>query len=135
MSCRKDFLLAQWKIWLYACSCNGDSMKAGRSFLLRWVVVMVTLLLATGLTFSTLSYQRSSDPLCGGRLSAGFPLAFLCDATGESPLSSVGRIDQADWDSINLPGSFVDILFYALVLWIGGLGALTVIRQIRGHRR
>ncbi len=82
---------------------------------------MVIMLLAIGLTVATVIYQHSSDPLCYGRLSAGFPLAFICDASGESPLSSVGQIDWADLDSINPLGSFMDILFYISLLWIGRL--------------
>ncbi len=47
-------------------------------------------LMALGLTLATVRHQRPSSAFCGGRLSAGFQAAFVCDATGESPLSSVG---------------------------------------------
>jgi hypothetical protein len=56
-----------------------------------------------------------------GRLRAGFPVAFICGASGESPLSRVAKIDRADLDSINLPGSFMDILFYVILLEIARL--------------
>jgi hypothetical protein len=73
---------------------------------------VVFMLLAVCLMAGTVNYQRPSGLLCGRRLSAGFPLAFVCDASGESPLSSVGKIDWADANSIHLPGSLVDIVFY-----------------------
>ena len=76
------------------------------------------MVLAIFLTVGTINYQHPSDPLCNGRLSAGFPVAFICDASGESPLSSVGKIDWADINSINPLGSLVDILFYMLLLSI-----------------
>ncbi len=82
---------------------------------------LVIMLLAICLTVATIHFQHSSGLFCSGRLSAGFPAPFICDASGESPLSSVGKIDAADVDSINLLGSFVDILFYVLLLSIGRL--------------
>ena len=93
----------------------------------------VVILLATGLTFSSFLYQRADDPLCG-RLGAGFPAAFVCDASGESPLSSVGHIDWADRDSPNLLGSAIDLLFYALILW-GSLLLWQYLSQRRRERR
>ncbi len=74
------------------------------------------LLLAICLTVATVHFQHSSGLFCNGRLSAGFPAPFICDASGESPLSSVGKIDAADVDSINLLGSFADVLFYVFLL-------------------
>jgi hypothetical protein len=76
------------------------------------------MVLAIFLTVGTINYQHPSHLLCNGRLSAGFPVAFICDASGESPLSSVGKIDWADINSINPLGSLVDILFYMVLLWI-----------------
>jgi hypothetical protein len=81
---------------------------------------IASLMLALALTVGTLFVQRTGSPLCQGLLGAGFPLPFICDASGESPLSSVGRIDWADLDSINLIGSTLDILFYTLALWVIG---------------
>jgi hypothetical protein len=86
----------------------------------------VIMLLAVCLTAGTVNYQRPSGLLCDGRLSAGFPLAFVCDALGESPLSSVGKIDWADADSINLPGSLADIVFYTVLLW----ATLFIVRRV-----
>jgi hypothetical protein len=82
-----------------------------------YIFDMLSMLLAIGLTIATVNYQHVSGVLCDGRLSAGFPLAFICDASGESPLSSVGKIDWADLDSINLLGSFTDILLYLTLIW------------------
>ncbi len=86
-----------------------------------YIFDMGSMLLAVCLTVATVNYQHSSGILCDGRLSAGFPAAFICDASGKSPLSSVGKIDWADLDSLNLLGSFVDILFYLSLLWIARL--------------
>jgi hypothetical protein len=79
---------------------------------------LVAALLAMGMTFATVNYQRQVDPACEGRLSAGFPMAFVCDAAGESPTSSWGQIDWADADSIHVLGSCVDIVFYFALCWI-----------------
>ena len=81
----------------------------------------VIMLLAICLTVATVHFQHSSRLLCDGRLSAGFPVAFVCDASGESPLSRVGKIDAADLDSMNLLGSFVDVLFYVSLLSVARL--------------
>ncbi len=86
-----------------------------------YIFDIVSMLLAICLTVATVNYQYSSGLLCDGRLSAGFPAAFICDASGESSLSSVGKIDWADLDSISLVGSFMDILFYMTLLWIARL--------------
>ncbi len=81
-----------------------------------WIFDLTIMLLAICLTAATVRFQHSSGLFCNGRLSAGFPAPFICDASGESPLSSVGKIDAADVDSINLLGSFVDVLFYLCLL-------------------
>jgi len=82
---------------------------------------IVSILLAISVTLASMYYQRPSDPFCQGRLSAGFPAAVICDASGESPLSSVGKIDWADLDSINPLGFLVDIGFYTVTLWLSWL--------------
>jgi hypothetical protein len=81
-----------------------------------YIFDIVIMLLAICLTVGTVTFHHSSQLVCNGRLGAGFPMAFICDASGESPLSSVGKIDGADVDSINLLGSFVDTLFYLSLL-------------------
>ncbi len=85
-----------------------DAARALRAILL--------VALAAFLTVSTIGTQRHDSVLCQGKLGAGFPASFICDASGESPLSSVGRIDWADLDNLNLPGIFIDLLSYALLL-------------------
>ena len=96
---------------------------------------MANLLLAICLTVATVNYQRPSALFCGERLSAGFPVAFICDASGESPVSSWGKIDWADVDSINPPGSFVDILFYVVLSWTTWLivGRISHVAGRRNH--
>ncbi len=86
-----------------------------------WISDLMIMLLAICLTVATVHFQHSSGLFCNGRLSAGFPAPFICDASGESPLSSVGKIDAADVDSINLVGSFADVLFYVSLLSVGRL--------------
>jgi hypothetical protein len=86
-----------------------------------YIFDIVIMLLAICLTVGTVTFHHSSRLFCDGRLSAGFPVAFICDASGESPLSSVGKIDGADVDSINLLGSFVDVLFYLSLLSVARL--------------
>jgi hypothetical protein len=88
------------------------SLKPPQRF--PWPVAWGALALALAVTLASLAYQRPSDAFCGGRLSAGFPAPLVCDASGESPLSSVGRIDRADANSVNLVGALVDLLLYAV---------------------
>ena len=54
-----------------------------------------SVVLAFLLTVSTVGVQRRNDPACYGQLGAGFPVAFICDDAGGSPLSSAGKIDSA----------------------------------------
>ena len=82
------------------------------------ILIVVGLLLAICATVATVKYQRPADPFCDQRLSAGFPAAFICDASGESPTSSWGIIDWADLDSINYLGFVIDCLFYFFLLWL-----------------
>src|SRR6266540_4642979 len=79
---------------------------------------IISILLAVGVMVMSMNYKRPDDTLCRGPLGAGFPVPFICDASGESPLSSVGKIDWTDLDSVNPLGSFIDILFYTLALWV-----------------
>ncbi len=77
-------------------------------------ILLITL--AVLLTVSTIGMQRHDSVLCQGKLGAGFPASFICDASGESPLGSVGRIDWADLDNLSLPGIFIDLFSYGLLL-------------------
>ena len=91
----------------------------------------VGILLAACLALLSAVYQHRNRLLCQGLLGAGFPAPVVCDASGESPLSSVGRIDRADLDNINMVGSTVDVLFYLAAVW--GVGALAdvIVRSFR----
>jgi hypothetical protein len=77
---------------------------------------LAILLVALCLTVGTVGFQRNPDALCGGGLSAGFPIAFVCDNAGESPIDSWGKFDWADIDHLSIPGTFADILFYLVLL-------------------
>lgn len=86
--------------------------------------------MAIFLTLATASYQRPSDPLCGGGLSGGFPLAFLCDNAGESPIRDWGIITWGI-DMPNLLGTYIDVLFYLAVLWAISFMALMTIQPLK----
>ena len=91
---------------------------------------LLHLSLAILLTLATAIYQRPSDPFCGGDLSAGFPLAFLCDNAGESPIHDWGKITLSI-DRPNLLGTYVDTLFYLVLLWMISFMALGTIQQVK----
>ncbi len=121
-------LLTGFEFFHYAFS----SRDKGYRFLSRGLrglfFYLAHILLAIGMTLGTMNYQRASDPLCGRDLGAGFPVAFLCDALGESPISDWGKIS---WTDIPNPlGAFVDILFFAALLWIISFIAIRIIHQI-----
>jgi hypothetical protein len=90
---------------------------------------LLHLSLAVLLTLASINYQHSSDPLCRGGLSGGFPLAFLCDNAGESPISDWGKISFRS-DIPNLFGAFVDILFYMALLWIISFSTMRIIQMM-----
>jgi hypothetical protein len=98
-----------------------------------YIFDMMIMLLAICLMVATVNYQHDSGLLCNGRLSAGFPFAFICDASGESPLSSVGTIGWADLDNLSFIGSFLDILFYLTLVWIARL-AVHRLSEVVGRR-
>ena len=95
-----------------------------------FILAVLSVLLAIALMVGTVGYQRRPAPLCFGQLGAGFPLPFLCDDAGGSPLSSAGKIDSADLSNISL-GVFLDIPFYSVLLWVAGYGVLWVARRLR----
>lgn len=91
-------------------------MKRSLSFPQTCITIIASLFLAVILVLSTKNYQRSPAPGCYGHLGAGFPMAFICDDPGGSPLSSAGKIDRAD--VVNPFGFMVDFLFYAVFVLI-----------------
>ncbi len=111
-------------------------MKRSFPFAQACFVVTASLFLAVILMLSTKNYQRSTAPGCYGHLGAGFPMAFICDDPGGAPLSSAGKIDQAD--VINPFGFLVDILFYTVFALIAfGIAYLifTYTRKITSRLR
>jgi len=82
------------------------------------ILSIVGIFVAVGLTILSVNYQHPDPLICRGLPGAGFPVPFICDASGESPLSSVGKINSADLDNLNPFGSLVDILFYIVATWI-----------------
>ncbi len=76
-------------------------------------ILLVNLLLGFCLTIGSVTYQRNPEPAChGAGLGAGFPLPFICDDSGGSPISSWGRIDFADIYGLNLRVFLLDFLLY-----------------------
>ena len=76
-------------------------------------LLLIILLLGFFLTIVSVSHQRNPEPACqGGGLGAGFPLPFICDDSGGSPISSWGRIDLADISGLNPRVFLLDILLY-----------------------
>jgi hypothetical protein len=94
-----------------------------------WIQTLLLAVISVSLTAASVYYQRPNEALCG-RLGAGFPVAFICDASGESPPGSWGRIDWADLDSLNALGSLLDLLFYGLLF----RGAAIVVQRAYAHR-
>ena len=94
---------------------NGDR-KADRSFQHGCLPGLVSILLAICLTAGSAFYQRRNYPVCQGGLSAGFPLVFLCDGSGGSPIGSQGEIDLADWLNGNPLAFLLDFLLYGALL-------------------
>jgi hypothetical protein len=81
------------------------------------------------LTVGTLFYQRQYYPVCQGGLSAGFPIAFLCDGSGGSPIGSWGKIDLADWVNGNPLAFLLDFLLYGALNSLAGLIVMGLFRK------
>ena len=90
--------------------------------------LLLNLLLGLCMTIGSVLYQRNPEPGCHtGGLGAGFPLPFVCDDTGGSPITSWGRIDLSDIGNVNSRVFLLDLLLYnALVslIWTAVLGIL-----------
>ena len=86
-----------------------------------WLPGALIVILALRLTVATVRVQRPDGALCRGLLGAGFPLPFVCDASGESTTSRWGHMDWADADSINRLGTLIDMMFYGLPLCGGSM--------------
>ena len=100
-------------------------MKEKRSFPGGCSLAILSIILGICLTLGTTMYQRQNDPVCRGNLSAGFPLPFLCDESGGSPISSWGRIDWWELFGMNLNVFLLDFLLYGALIsiaWLVGVG-------------
>ena len=86
-----------------------------------WIFGIISIFFAIVATMVSISYQHQDSLFCQGLLGAGFPASLICDASGESPLSSVGKINWADLDNINPFGALVDILFYTMMLSVASI--------------
>ena len=100
------------------------------------VLGMGIFVLAFVLMVSTIRILRHNDQFsCFGQLGAGFPVSFLCDYSGGgSPISSMGKIDTADFPYFSPLGTLIDLLFYAMPLGILWLIADRISRKGSGAR-
>jgi hypothetical protein len=110
--------LAGFELWHFAFSPGENEYRFFSRGYRGLFFDIMCMLLSVCLMLATINFKNASSPLCAERLGAGFPATFICDASGESPLSSVGKIDWADIDNLNPVGAFVDILFYLALLGI-----------------
>jgi len=96
---------------------NG-SLKENQSLVRGCLAGGIVLSVAFVLMAGTIGVLHHRDHFsCFGQLGAGFPVAFLCDYSGGgSPISSMGKIDTADFPYFSPIGTFVDVLFYSLQL-------------------
>ena len=91
-------------------------MKENRSFPRGCILGILSILLGICLTVGSTIYQRRYYPVCQGGLSAGFPIVFICDGSGGSPIGISGKIDIADWSHVNLMAFLLDFLLYSSLL-------------------
>ncbi len=108
-------------------------MEAYRGFLRRWLVGVVCVVLAIGATVESVNYWSKDST---GTLAAGFPVFFIWDDAGGSPIATWGQIDAGDWVNLDWVGYFLDILFYSVLFWTLWLSALVLVRRLRqSHAR
>jgi hypothetical protein len=94
--------------------------------------VLLNLALGLCLTVATVLYHRRADPFCGGALSAGFPLAFICDDTAGSPVSSWGKIDFADLFNVDRRVFLLDFTLDSAVLTLAWIILTGLRRDLAG---
>lgn len=104
-------------------------MKEDRSFRSGCSLGILSILLGFSLTLGTAFYQRPDDPACGGGLSAGFPLPFLCDEAGGSPISSWGRIDLFELLGTNPRVFLLDFLLISALLLLVWMVVRSLLRK------
>jgi len=93
-------------------------MQENKSFSRGCILGILSMVLGIVLTVSSAQYQRKYYPVCQGGLSAGFPIVFICDDTGGSPISSWGKIDFGDVANVNPITFILDFLLYSALLSI-----------------
>jgi len=108
---------------------TNTDRKADQPFPRGCVFGFLTILLGICLAAGTVFYQRQDYPVCQGGLSAGFPIAFLCDGSGGSPIGSWGKIDLADWFNVNPLALLLDILLYGALISLAGMIVTGVLRR------
>jgi hypothetical protein len=89
-----------------------ENKSLPRGCILGILSIVLGIILAIGST----QYQRKYYPVCEGGLSAGFPIVFICDDPGGSPISSWGKIDFGDVANVNPLAFILDLLLYSALL-------------------
>jgi hypothetical protein len=124
-------MLSSFEFFHLAFRPNGDEGRLFSRGVRGFVLGLGHVSLAAGLVLSTFTIQHASDPICGGGLGAGFPVSFLCDASGDSPISGWGRIT---WTDIPNPiGAPIDLLFFAALIWLISVVATRIVNQMRSR--
>jgi len=103
--------------------------KPNRSFAGGCLTGLLSILLGLALTASTALVQQRYYPVCGGGLTAGYPIVFICDDSGGSPISSWGRIDSADWFNGDPRAFLLDFLLYSALLWLAWTAVMGLLRE------
>ena len=91
-------------------------MQENKSFPRGCFLGILSFVLGIVLTIVSAQYQRQYYPVCQGGLSAGFPIVFICDDTGGSPISSWGKIDFGDVANVNPLAFILDLLLCSALL-------------------
>jgi hypothetical protein len=120
-------------VFLYTSLMTQTQAKPNRSFAGGCISGLLSILLGLALTASTALVQRRYYPVCGGGLSAGYPIVFLCDGSGGSPIGIPGRIDSADWVNGNPPAFLLDFLLYSALLWLAWTAVMALLRDRPGR--
>lgn len=90
------FLFAGLEFFHYALSPPSQEYRLFSRSVSCLFIDLIYISLAISLMVGTVGYQSKSTVFCSGRLGAGFPIAFICDNSGESPISDWGIISWSD---------------------------------------
>lgn len=79
----------------------------------------LTVVAALGLTALSLVFHRPWSPTVPNIPCAGFPVAFICDSGGGSPLVGLGTLGWEDLiNGLDVIGLATNVLCYAVLIWM-----------------